>query len=146
MSEQDPEQKRLQDSSLRWSPGSARSFSSEDGHIVCIVSILVRESSTIFRLQRWMEMSPYRRNSKRKGPCGSVCSRPASKKSSSERIVPRRRTTTTEKEAVSTRSFWHRSKEVSTTETGSGRRRRKWGACRPSCFATSISCSSRLGR
>ena len=58
----------------------------------------------------------------------------------------RRRTTTTEKEAVSTRSFWHRSKEVNTTETGSGRRRRKWGACRPSCFATSISCCSRPGR
>src|SRR5271165_582269 len=79
-----------------------------------------------------MEMSPYRRNSKRKNrPCGSVCSRQGSKKSSSERINPRRRTTTTEKEAVSTRSFWHRSKEVTTTETGSRERRRKWGRVVP---------------
>ena len=38
---------------------------------------------------------------------------------------PRRRTTTTEKEAVSTRSFWRRSKEVNTTGAGSARRRRK---------------------
>src|SRR5208283_4204864 len=36
-----------------------------------------------------MEMSPYRRNSKRKNrPCGSVCSRQGSKKSSSERTPP----------------------------------------------------------
>src|SRR5271165_4132757 len=36
-----------------------------------------------------MEMSPYRRNSKRKNrPCGSVCSRQGSKKSSSERSPP----------------------------------------------------------
>ena len=28
------------------------------------------------------------------------------------------------------------SKEVNTTETGSGRLRRKWAACRPNCFAT----------
>jgi hypothetical protein len=45
--------------------GSARLFSSEDGDIVCIASMVARESSTILRLRRSMEMSLYHPSSKK---------------------------------------------------------------------------------
>jgi hypothetical protein len=63
-----------------------------------------------------------------------------------ERTARRLPITTTEKGADSTRSFSHHSKGANTIGTGSGRQRRKWVASRPSCFATSRSCCSHLGK